>query len=154
MSAYFIVTEITSTVATSTYECFINVKTIFAQMWKQMQVWKANYCFESMKRHVAPCHAMRTGELFPMPRHATSCDARDWNIFVEWGCGEGGGEGGGVGGLWGIWPYPVVIRIRLGFGLRDTIDSSTAPQLHGPAGLGASAPQLRGFRDCIQGYAI
>ena len=40
-----------------------------------------------------------------------------------------------------------MIRIRLGFGLRDTIDSSTAPQLHGPAGLGASAPQLRGFRD-------
>ena len=27
-----------------------------------------------------------------------------------------------------------------------------APQLHGPAGLGASAPQLRGFRDCVQGY--
>ena len=26
-----------------------------------------------------------------------------------------------------------------------------APQLHGPAGLGASAPQLCGFRDCVQG---
>ena len=36
-----------------------------------------------------------------------------------------------------------MIRIRLGFGLRDTIDSSTASQVHGPAGLGASASQLR-----------
>ena len=26
-----------------------------------------------------------------------------------------------------------------------------APQLHGPAGLGASALQLCGFRDCVQG---
>ena len=48
----------------------------------------------------------------------------------------------------------VVIRIRLGFGLRDTIDSSTAPQLHGLAGSGASALQLRGFRDWVQGYVI
>ena len=29
-----------------------------------------------------------------------------------------------------------------------------APQLHGPAGLGASAPQLCGFRDCVQRYVI
>ena len=47
-----------------------------------------------------------------------------------------------------------IFHPKASFGWKIRLPSSTMMQLCGPAGLGASAPQLSGFRDRVQRYAI